>query len=146
MRIVGKWQVGDDGVTRPVVRVEVQAADGRSEPEEFLIDSGADRTVFSASLLERLGFPAVPAPAGLTLEGIGGETGFVQVNTDVRVPCDDGGAATLRGEFAAFTDLSATDLSIVGREILEHFDVILSRRRDEVLLLAQNHSYRVVSA
>jgi hypothetical protein len=41
--------------------------------------------------------------------------------------------------------LSATDLSIVGREILDHFEVILSRRRDEVLLLAQNHSYRVVS-
>ena len=37
-------------------------------------------------------------------------------------------------------------MSILGREILDHFDVILSRRRNEVLLLTKEHSYRVVSA
>ena len=55
---------------------------------------------------------------------------------------DDGGPAHIRGEFAAFIDPTATDLSILGRDVLYHFDVILSRR-NEVLLLAPNHQYRV---
>jgi hypothetical protein len=41
------------------------------------------------------------------------------------------------------TDLTATDLSILGRDVLTLFDVILNRRRGEVLLLAANHRYRV---
>ena len=57
MRIVGKWLLADDGVTRPVVEADVRAADGGLEAEIFLIDIGADRTVFSASLLSKLGFP-----------------------------------------------------------------------------------------
>jgi hypothetical protein len=34
-------------------------------------------------------------------------------------------------------------LSVLGRDVLDNFDVIFSRRRDEVLLLAPNHSYTV---
>jgi hypothetical protein len=146
MRVVGEWMVGDDGATRPVVELEVKAADGSLKPERFLVDSGADRTVFSAEMLETLGFPAAPAPVCLVLEGVGGESEYVLVRTRVKLPCDDGGAANMHGEFAAFTDASATDLSILGLEILDHFDVILSRRRNEVLLLTKEHSYRVVTA
>ena len=65
------------------------------------------------------------------------------VKTVVELTRDDGGEVHMRGEFAAFTDSSATDLSILGRDILNHFDVILSRRRNEVLLLASNHQYHV---
>ena len=145
MRIVGEWRVGDGDVTRPVVELEVQAAAGRMEHELFLVDPGADRTVFSASLLARLGVPTVPAPTGLALEGIGGRPEFSMVETIVRVPDDDGGGARFRGEFAAFTDLAASEISILGREILNHFDVILSHRRNEVLLLTKEHTYRVVT-
>jgi hypothetical protein len=143
MRIAGEWQAGDDGVTRPVVRANVQAADGTHSEDVFLVDPGADRTVFSAALLGGLGFAMTKAPAGMILQGISGACEFVVVRTVVQLPCDDGSVANMRGEFAAFTDPAATDLSILGRDILDHFDVILSRRRNEVLLLARNHHYRV---
>ena len=65
------------------------------------------------------------------------------MRTVVVLTCDGRSVAHMRGEFAAFTDPSATDLSILGRDVLNHFDVILSRRRNEVLLLAPNHQYRV---
>jgi Aspartyl protease len=145
MRIIGKWEEGDDGVKFPVVEVEVKAADGRPESEAFLIDPGADRSAFRADLLRRLGLPALAAPAGVTLQGVGGRSGFVVLETVVTIR-GDGGEATFRGQFAAFTDPAATEISILGREILNHFDVILSHRRDEVLLLAKEHTYRVVSA
>jgi hypothetical protein len=45
MLIAGEWQVGDDGVTRPIVRANVFGADGSPIADDFLVDSGADRTV-----------------------------------------------------------------------------------------------------
>ncbi len=39
-------------------------------------------------------------------------------------------------------DDAAADMSILGRDVLDHFDLLLSRRRNEVLLLATNHRYR----
>jgi len=41
---------------------------------------------------------------------------------------------------------TATDLTILGRDVLDSFDVITSRRRNAVLLLADNHQYKVVDA
>src|SRR5213079_1797188 len=46
LRIAGEWQLGEDGVTRPTVAGNVLGADGTPFGEFFLIDSGADRTVF----------------------------------------------------------------------------------------------------
>jgi hypothetical protein len=143
MRIVGKWLVCNDAITRPTVRAEVQAADGSLHAGVFLIDSCADRTVLGADLLDKLGFPATAAPEGMILKGITGQCEFVVLKTVVVFTRDDSGVVHMRGEFAAFTDPATTDLSILGRDVLNHFDVILSRRRNEVLLLAPNHQYRV---
>lgn len=143
MRIVGEWQAGEDGVTRPVLQASVRALDGTLEPDVFLIDSGADRTVFSANLLRRLGFPMTPVPGSSILLGISGVCESVVVKTVVELTRDDRGVVHMRGDFAAFIDFSASNLSILGRDILNLFDVILSRRRGEVLLLASNHQYRV---
>jgi hypothetical protein len=145
MLILGEWRACDDGVTRPAVRAKVQDADGAYLVEIFLIDCCADCTVFSDTLRNRLRFPATaqPQPTGLGLQGIGGVIGFALVNTVLEFTRDDGGPAHVRGAFAAFTDPAATDLSSLGRDVLNHFDLILSRRRDEVLLLAPNHRYRI---
>jgi hypothetical protein len=111
--------------------------------ESFLIDSCADRTVFSAYLLAKLNFTGNHAAAGMALKGVGGESAFVLVDTVLDFKRDDGGVVHIRGGFAAFTDPAATDLSILGRDVLNIFDVIVSKRRNEVLLLAGNHQYRV---
>lgn len=146
MLIAGEWQVGDDGVTRPIVRAHVLGADGHPVADDFLVDSGADCTVFSATLMARLQLPARSAPPGLALSGIGGESAFVMVTTVLEFLREDGGPVRVRGEFAGFTDPTATDLSILGRDVLDHFDVLISRRRNEILLLAPRHRYRIKSS
>ena len=143
MLIAGEWQVGDDGVTRPIVRVKVFGVSGRPVTDDFLIDSGADRMVFSATLMAQLRLPTRSAQPGLTLSGIGGESAFVVVTAVIEFLRDEGGPVRVRGEFAGFTDPTATDLSILGRDVLDHFDVLLSRRRNEILLVAPRHRYRI---
>jgi hypothetical protein len=141
MLIAGEWRLCDDGVTRPTLLAKVQAADGTFLPEVFLVDSCADCTVLGAALLNKLHLAPSLTPIGLTLRGVGGKSDFAVVNTVLEFVNDVGGPAHVRGQFAAFTDPLATDLSILGRDVLNNFDVILSRRRNEVVLLATNHRY-----
>jgi hypothetical protein len=143
MRIVGEWFLCTDGETRPVVKAYTADAGGAEVERRFLIDTGADWTVLTAELLAMLGLPSAPPPAGIALTGVGSRPAFVVVRTTLTLYADDQSPARLQGEFAAFTDPAAADMSILGRNILDHFDLVLSRRRNEVLLLAANHQYRV---
>lgn len=143
MRVAGMWKMCDDRVTRPVVLCGVTGSEDLQLAESFLIDSCADCTVLSADLLKKLNLRSKPPPSDLSLKGISGAGSYVVVNTVVEFLRADGGLARIRGDMAAFTDPTATDLSILVRDVLDHFDVILSRRRNEVLLLAENHRYQV---
>src|SRR5262245_26785598 len=81
MRIVGEWLLCGDGITRPVVIADVFGADGKSHNVRFLVDTGADRTAFSAGLLEKLQFLGNHVHPGYALQGIGGSSAFVVVTT-----------------------------------------------------------------
>jgi hypothetical protein len=127
-----------------MVNVEIARADGTYYSELFLIDTGADATVLSAYLVQQVNPSPVPAPPGFSLVGISGTSGSVMVQTVLVFRRSDGGHARVQGQFAAFVDPAASDYSILGREVLDIFDIILSRRRNEVLLLAPNHDYQVI--
>ena len=144
MRINGEWMKCEDGVCRPMLRVEVLADDGSQYAEHFLVDSGADCTALRAELQRKLGLPEKSAPAGIDVSGIGGASSFVVVKTTLELACDDGVPVHFSGEIAALTSPQASDLSILGRDILDQFDVILSKPRDEVVLLSQHHHYQII--
>lgn len=144
MRIVGEWLLCDDEAIRPAVSVLIVGPDGRALDAAFLIDTGSDRTVFRTAILSRLRLPRVTSPVGVTLAGISGTSPYVSVDAILEFSRDDGVAQRVRGPYSVFTNPDATDISILGRDVLDNFDVLLSRRRDEVLLLSQRHEYRVV--
>ena len=68
---------------------------------------------------------------------------YVQIEANLSLRRLDGGIATIQANFAAFTDPKATDFSILGRDVMDHFDVIMSRRRDEIFLLASPSRYDI---
>jgi hypothetical protein len=140
MRIAGTWVPFEDGITRPLVTVYLQTVNGTQFEEQFLVDCGADQTVFTAELFVRLGLAASP---GSNLAGVGGTHNSVSIQTTLVLKNDAGGTAVIRGEFAAFTSPSALDLNVLGRDVLNNFDVILSRPRNEILLLSPPHRYFV---
>jgi Aspartyl protease len=141
MQVDGEWYLCDDGVTRPVLRGEVRTAGGGWRPVEFLVDTGADRTVLDADALATLQLTA--SVAGDRLGGIGGITEAVLVRTELRFRRDGGGEILLRGEYAAVTDPEALDMSVIGRDITGLFALIVDRPGGRVCLLSQRHSYRI---
>jgi hypothetical protein len=141
MLIPGEWYVCDDSVTRPVLRTEILAVNGQWFEVEFLLDTGADRTVFSAATLWQLALATGQAP--VQLSGVGGQTPTVAVATTVRLPTASGSWAEFKGGFSAFTDPFALDMSVIGRDILDVFAVIVDRPGNRVCLIGQNHRYTI---
>src|SRR6266511_2366129 len=115
MLISGEWAVGDDGVSRPVIRGEVETTSGDWIAARFLVDTGADRTVFSADVLKDLGLPPLVTPD--RLEGVGGRAASVVVETRIRLLREDGTTVLFRGQYAALTDPDALDISVLGRDL-----------------------------
>jgi hypothetical protein len=145
MRISGEWLLCSDLATRPVITARVRGANGIFLMEQFLVDSGADRTVFNASLLQRLQLPVSRPSSDESLIGVGGAGAFVLITTASELRRDDDEYARINAVYAAFTDPLAIGMSVLGRDVLNFFDVILSKRRNDVLLLAPNHRYQVLS-
>jgi hypothetical protein len=141
MRIDGAWVPGGDGVTRPLVDVLVQTAAGDWIDAQFLLDSGADRTVLSADLLNKLGLGERAADTDLS--GVGGSARTVLVRTRLRFTTTAGNTVDFPAEFAAFIDQSALDGPVLGRDVLNVFAVLLDRPNDLICLLHGAGAYTI---
>jgi hypothetical protein len=141
MRLNGRWLLCDDGVVRPVIQAEILCASGTWQPLVFLIDTGADRTVISADLLELSNLQSSPAEDQVA--GVGGSVESVTVTTQIQLTRDDGRKIQVRGTYAACTEYSSLDMSILGRDILDLFAVIVDRPTNLVAILGGNHYYTI---
>jgi len=141
MVIIGEWFPGDDGIERPVIRGEVMAIDGSWVSVPFLVDTGADRTVFSAATLAALQFP--PSTTHERLGGLGGVVASVIIDTQVRLAHERDKRLLFRGRYAAVTELEALDFSVLGRDVTGLFAVIVDKPSNLVCLLGQRHGYRI---
>lgn len=83
MHMSGEWYLFEDGIARPVIRGEILARDGAWVRAPFLVDTGADRTVFSAAILTLLRLQ--PIATQERLGGLGGIAGSVDVETRIRL-------------------------------------------------------------
>lgn len=137
----GEWSECDDGIIRPILRAAILGGDGIWQDIEFLLDTGADRTVISANMLTGLNLPHVQ-PSG-RIEGVGGRVDSVEVTTQIRLRRDNGQWITLRGAYAACLEQEALDMSVLGRDILNLFAVIVDRPASRVTLLHGADTYAI---
>ena len=140
MRFDGYWQVGSDGVLSPVLIADVRNRSGSYREVTFLVDTGADATVLSYDVLVTLQHD-YDTSTDFHLEGVGGTSNSVLVTTQFLFKRDDGTKVPINGKFSAFTDPNALDLSVLGRDILNLFSVIVDRPGDVVCLLTGRHRY-----
>src|SRR6266498_1723064 len=108
----------------------------------LLIDTGADRTVLSASALSKLGF--IPHQSEEGISGLGGVTDAVAIQTKLQLFRETGAPVTFHSHFTAVTDPTALDLSVLGRDILDLFALIVDRPGNTVCLLSQRHRYEII--
>lgn len=143
MRVDGRWHRFRDDVLRPVIDAAVRMPSGDRQSVTFLLDAGANRTVFEASFLPLLSPLALPAGQAPALGGIGGKVNCVFVQNRIDFARHDGNQTTVSGPFGVFTDPTSSDISVLGRDVTNNFDVIYSYPKRQVILLAPPHGYQV---
>jgi len=141
MRINGAWELGDDGIARPVIRGEILTSRGVWIPAPFLVDTGADQTVFSAATLADLSLQ--PRAAQNQIGGVGGVVNSVVVETQIRFSRETRATVIFRGQYRAVTEAEALDISVLGRDIMGLFSVIVDQLGNVVCLLGQRHQYTI---
>jgi len=115
----------------------MQAADEGWRRVLFLVDTGADQTVLSADVLAD---PALAAmPAAVAVEGAGGQVNTAALDTQLRLTCDAGMHVVFKGQFAASVDHHSLDMSVLGRDITNHFALLVDRAQEVVCLVGQRH-------
>jgi len=67
------------------------------------------------------------------------------VGTHVRLPLAAGGGFAFKADFPAVTTMEALDMSVLGRDITNHFVLIVDRKQDVVCLVGQGHRYSIVT-
>jgi predicted aspartyl protease len=141
MRLNGEWFACTDGDMRPIVRAAILCGNGVWLPIEMLVDTGADRTILSASVFDELKLPGLTPDRGVG--GIGGAIATVVVSSQLRIARDDGQYAFFRSQYAACVDLDSLDMSILGRDVLDLFALIVDRRANVVAIVGQDHTYTI---
>lgn len=143
MRVNGRWHRFDDGIERPVIDAEVQTSEGGWQLVMLLLDAGADRTVFDSDWKTVLAAQTLPTSVTPELGGVGGKVECVFVQTRLAFTRDDGKRVTVQGPFAVFTDPLSSDVSVLGRDVTNNFDVIYSYPKGRVTMLAPPHDYDI---
>jgi predicted aspartyl protease len=141
MLIAGRWAISG-GTLRPVMIARLATADGSLVLTEFLVDTGADRTVLDTRTFRALKLLALPTREQLA--GVGGTVFSALVETCILLTREDGTEISSRGPFAVFTDPEALDMCVLGRDVTNHFAVIIDRPRDGVSLLNQAPTSQIV--
>lgn len=141
MLIEGEWYQTDDGAARPVLRGEVRNNNGGWTAVEFLIDTGADITVFSAATYSHLGYTDTNGSS--IIEGIGGQVLTTPLTATLRFHSVHGTEAEITGPYVAVKDHRSLDMSLLGRDVLDVFQLVVDRPGNLIFLLAKPHTYRV---
>src|SRR5712691_3509398 len=135
MLISGMWHMCDDGIIRPVIHAEIQTSDGAWVKAPLLLDTGADRTVFSTDILQALRLQ--PVVAENRLGGVGGVAHAIIVATRMRLSRENNGKVMFRGQYAAITGAEALDMSVLGRDVTNLFAIIVDWPQRTVCLVGQ---------
>ena len=84
-------------IIRPVIHAEIQAGDDLWVKAPVLVDTSADRTVFSVDILRALRLEPVSTEA--RLGGIGGVASAIIVGTRIRLAHESHQKIMLRGRY-----------------------------------------------
>lgn len=143
MLVIGDWLICEDGVTTPTVLGLVGVTDGKMIEVTFLLDAGADRTVFSADFLDLLAPLQNIGVDQIRLAGVRGTVSSITIATAIGLLRNDGRVATVRGQFGVFTEGESAELSVLARDVTNNFSVIYDYHKRAVALLALPHYYEI---
>jgi hypothetical protein len=87
-----------------------------------------------------------PRTARDRIGGVGGIVDSVLVETQTQLYRETGSPVVFRGQYRAVTEVEALDISVLGRDIMGLFSVIVDQPGNVVCLLGQRYRYSIEQA
>ncbi len=132
------------GAYRPSLTAYVLSTDSRWVKHSFLLDTGADVTFLPQRSIAMLGLNIAKVSVKDDVGGVGGQgVPYFEHATQLRLLSPDG-VRVLEGTLNIFLDPHATEVPLLGRDILDTFTCIFDRAKGQVLLLDPPDRYELV--
>ena len=131
------------GAYRPFITAYVLSADRKWIKSSFLIDTGADETFLPYRSSSILRIDTSQIEIRDDVGGVGGYgIPYFHWNTEIKLISPEG-TKIFGGEVNVFLDPHATDVPLLGRDVLDTFVAIFDRGQNRITLLDQPDSYRI---
>jgi hypothetical protein len=143
MRIEGRWLLCSDGIERPVIDVHLVLPTRQVAALPMLLDTGADFTILAYAAGQSLATYLQPTPASTTAQGIGGQFPTQMLNVGLLFTGTDGRQVMLNGPIPTLAAPANPDLSVLGRDVLDRFELVYSRTRSSITLLTPPDSFTI---
>ncbi len=132
------------GAYRPSLTAYVLSTNGRWVKHSFLLDTGADVTFLPQRSIAMLGISTAGVSVKDDVGGVGGQgVPYIEYQTQVRL-ISPMGVRVLGGMVNVFLDPHATDVPLLGRDVLDTFICIFDRPKGHALLLDSPDRYELV--
>lgn len=109
----------------------------------FLVDTGADSTQLPYRTIQELGLPLNNITVLDDLRGVGSQqvpyfqwTSLLALHTEDQVLLHE-------VPFTVLLDPHGAPFPLLGRDVLDHYTVIIDRHRDRILLLDESETYEI---
>ena len=134
------------GANRPFITAYVLSPGGRWIQYSFLVDTGADETFLHYRSIKILGIDTSLLEIRDDVGGVGGYgIPYFRLNTQIKL-ISLRATKVFGGEVNIFLDPHASEVPLLGRDVLDNFSVIFDRRRNNVILLDDPDTYRIEDA
>lgn len=142
MILRGRYE-NEAGILRPYISGFVYSSMGVWLEYAFLVDSGADVTFLHYGCLDELGIDTSNLEVYDDVGGVGGkDVPYIKFSSKLQFISGED-VKVFEGDINIFLDPHATDVPLLGRDVLDHFAVLLDCNRSQVLLLDEMAKYRV---
>ena len=142
MILHGRYE-NEAGILRPYISGFVYSSRRVWLEYAFLVDSGADVTFLHYGSLDELAIDTSNLEVYDDVGGVGGkDVPYIKFSSKLQFISGED-VKVFKGDINIFLDPHATDVPLLGRDVLDHFAVLLDCRRSQVLLLDEMAKYRV---
>jgi len=133
------------GVYRPFISAWVFSSNEKWVKFSFLADTGADETFLHHRSIDILNIDTSHLNVKTDVGGVGGSgVPYFQWETRLKIISTKGISKLFAGKVNVFLDPHASRVPILGRDVLDSFVVIFDREKDQIILMEQPDSYKII--
>lgn len=142
MIFYGRYK-NEAGIFRPYISAELLSPSNEWMGIDLLIDTGADETFLDFSFIKKFKINIEEVKIKDDVGGIGGSgIPYFQLDSGLKLISSQG-TKVFSGKINIFLDPYASEVPLLGRDVLDSFVVIFDKKQNRILFLDEQEQYEL---